>query len=155
MGAPSLHIAQLNIGVLTHPRGAAEVAEFVNNVPRVNQLAERSEGFVWRCVDEQAAITAEGINFFDGDPRATFTLSVWETLSQFQAFVRRTIHGGFLRRRENWFVPLGVKTYVIWRIAAGHIPSLGEGLARLELIRKNGATEDAFDFEYIEQRKLS
>jgi hypothetical protein len=148
------HIAQLNIGVLTHPRDREEVAGFVDNVPRVNGLAEKSKGFVWRCVDEQAAIRAEGINFFDGDPRATFTLSVWKSLAEFEAFVHRTIHGGFLRRRENWFLPLGVKTYVIWRIVAGHIPTLGEGLARLESLRKNGATEDAFDFEYIEQRKL-
>jgi heme-degrading monooxygenase HmoA len=148
------HIAQLNIGVLTHPRDHAEVAEFVNNVPRVNGLAERSKGFIWRCVDEQAAIKAEGINFFDGDPRATFTLSVWETLAEFEAFVQRTIHGGFLRRRENWFTPLGTKTYVIWRVPIGHIPKLGEALAKLEHLRRNGASEEAFDFEYIEQEKL-
>jgi Domain of unknown function (DUF3291) len=148
------HIAQLNIGVLTHPRDHEAVAGFVDNVPRVNGLAERSPGFVWRCVDEQRAIKAEGINFFEGDVRATFTLSVWETFEQFESFVHRTIHGGFLRQREKWFQPLGAKTYVIWRIAAGHIPTLGEGMAALEKLRSNGATEEAFDFEYIERRKL-
>jgi hypothetical protein len=150
----SSHIAQLNIGVLNFPRDHPASAEFVNNVPKVNGLAERSKGFVWRCVDEQATISAEGINFFDGDPRATFTLSVWETFEDFEAFVHRTIHGGFLKRRELWFKPLGTKTYVIWRVPAGHIPKLGEGLARLEQLRENGATEDAFDFEYNERRKL-
>jgi Domain of unknown function (DUF3291) len=148
------HVAQLNIGLLNFPRDHAASAEFVNNVPKVNALAERSKGFVWRCVDEHAAIDAEGINFFDGDPRATFTLSVWETFEDFYSFVHRTIHGGFLKRRELWFKPLGTRSYVIWRIPAGHIPGLGEALAKLEKLREFGATEEAFDFEYIEQRKL-
>lgn len=149
------HIAQLNIGLLNYPRGHEKSAEFVDNAPRVNALAERSKGFVWRCVDEAAAIAAEGIEFFGGDPRWTFTLSVWETLEDFDAFVHRTIHGGFLRRRETWFAPLDSKTYVIWRIPAGHIPKLSEGLARLEQLRSNGASEEAFDFAYIERRKLA
>ena len=149
------HIAQLNIGVLNYPRDHAGVAEFVDNVPRVNGLAERSKGFVWRCVDEQATIRAANINFFNGDPRATFTLSVWETFEELEAFVHRTIHGGFLRRRENWFMPLGMKTYAIWRLPAGQIPTLGEGLARLERLRNEGATDEAFDFEFMERRKLA
>lgn len=149
------HIAQLNIGLLTHPRDQIEVAEFVNNVPRVNGLAERSKGFVWRCVDERAAIDSEGIDFFGDDPRATFTLSVWETFEDFELFVHRTIHGGFLKRREQWFVPLGKKTYVIWRVQAGHIPTLGEGLGKLERLRTEGASDDVFDFEFVERRKLN
>lgn len=148
------HIAQLNIGVLNFPRDHEASAEFVENVPRVNALAERSKGFVWRCVDEQVAVKAENIDFFGGDPRATFTLSVWESLEDFDQFVHRTIHGGFLKRRELWFKPLGAKSYVIWRVPAGHIPKLSEGLARLQALRDRGATEDAFDFEYIERRKL-
>jgi hypothetical protein len=148
------HIAQLNIGVLNHPRDHANSAEFVNNVPKVNALAERSAGFVWRCVDERGAIESEGINFYDNDPRATFTLSVWESFEQFETFVHKTIHGGFLKRRELWFKPLGQKSYVIWNVAAGHIPTLGEGLARLEQLRQNGASEEAYDFEFIERRKL-
>ncbi|MCA3575564.1 MAG: DUF3291 domain-containing protein, partial [Aestuariivirga sp.] len=56
---------------------------------------------------------------------------------------------------ESWFKPLDTKTYVIWRVPAGHNPKLSEGLARLELLRKNGATEEAFDFAYIERRKLA
>lgn len=151
----SHHIAQLNIGLLTHQRDRVEVAEFVNNVSRVNGLAERSRGFVWRCVDERAEINSGGIDFFGGDPRATFTLSVWETFEDFEAFVHRTIHGGFLKRRERWFVPLGKKTYVIWHIQSGHIPTLGEGLGKLERLRTEGASDDAFDFEFIERRKLS
>ncbi|WP_395662172.1 DUF3291 domain-containing protein [Aestuariivirga sp.] len=151
----STHIAQLNVGVLNYPRDHEKSAGFVNNVPRVNALAERSKGFVWRCVDEAEAISSEGIDFFGGDPRATFTMSVWETLEDFDAFVHRTIHGGFLKRRESWFKPLDTKTYVIWPIPAGHILKLSEGLARLEQLRKNGATEEAFDFAFIEQRKLA
>ena len=147
------HIATFNVGLLTHPRGHEAVAEFVDNAPKVNAVAERSKGFVWRCVDDDGAVRSEGVNLFDGDPRLAFTLSVWETVEDFEHFVHKTIHNGFLGRRAKWFIPLEMKTYVMWKIPVGHIPSLREGIAKLEQLRAHGASDEHFDFQYSEQRK--
>ena len=46
------HIDQFNWGILLDDWGTATVADFENNLGRVNAVADRSEGFVWRMTDE-------------------------------------------------------------------------------------------------------
>ena len=55
---PSLHIAQLNIGRFRFPTDDPRMAGFMENLDRVNALAERSEGFVWRLKDDTNNATA-------------------------------------------------------------------------------------------------
>ena len=45
-----MHIAELNIGRLLHPVGDPRIADFVDNLGRINAMAERMPGFVWRLV---------------------------------------------------------------------------------------------------------
>jgi len=40
------HIAQLNVGRLLYPVDDPRIAEFRDNLDRVNAIAERSPGFV-------------------------------------------------------------------------------------------------------------
>ena len=42
------HLAELNIGKFKYPTTDPRMAGFINNLDRVNALAERSKGFVWR-----------------------------------------------------------------------------------------------------------
>lgn len=79
---------------------------------------------------------------------ALATLSVWQCFGDFEHFVHKTIHGQFLARRAEWFEELDVPSYVIWPIRAGHIPTLAEGKERLMLLRRNGPSEDAYNFSY-------
>src|SRR5262245_44836510 len=68
-GAPMttmLHLAQLNIGRIRHPLDDPRMADFVNNLDRVNAIAEHTPGFVWRLQDDSGNATA--IHAFD-DPR--------------------------------------------------------------------------------------
>ena len=44
----TMHVAHRNIARLRALPGDPLVAEFLDTVPRVNALAERSPGFVWR-----------------------------------------------------------------------------------------------------------
>ena len=149
MPGQSTHVAQLNIGLLNYPQDDPRTAGFTDNVAKVNAIAERSKGFVWRCVDEDAALKAEGIALFDGNPCALCTMSVWETANDLETFVHRTAHGAFLKRRAEWFRPLGQKTYVVWPVPAGHVPTFGEGLERLDRLMANGSTQAAYDFSHL------
>jgi hypothetical protein len=143
------HVAQLNIGQLWYPLDDPRSAEFVDNTGRVNAIADRSPGFVWRCEDEAASLAAEGIRLYDGDPCALATLSVWDSAAALEHFVLRTVHGAFLKRRATWFRPQAERTYVIWPTEAGRRPTFAEGLARLDLLRAKGPSGDAHDFEFL------
>ncbi len=145
----NMHVAQMNIGQLWHPLHDRRSAGFTDNTARVNAVADRSPGFVWRCQDEAVALAAEGIRLYDGDPCALATLSVWESAAALEDFVMRTVHGAFLKRRAEWFRPQPDRTYVIWPVHAGHVPGFAEGLDRLNHLRATGPSDAAFDFEYL------
>ncbi len=139
-----MHLAQLNIGRFRYPTDDARMAEFMDNLDRVNALAERSQGFVWRFKDE----TGNATNTRVGDDYAV-NLSVWETPEALEAFVFRTVHAQFYRRRGEWFNALDEAHMVFWRIPEGHVPSLDEAMDRLEDYRANGASERAFGWAEV------
>ena len=155
MQSDVFHIAELNIGLLNHPLDDPRTAGFTDNTDKVNAVAQRSAGFVWRCFDEIATLKSEGIKLYDGDPCSLCTMSVWETPGDLEAFVFRTIHGSFLKRREKWFRPLDHTTYVIWPIPAGHIPTFGEGLDQLAALAANGSTSAAYDFKFLREHMVN
>ena len=83
------HIAQMNWGILRADWDDPSVAEFVENLDRVNRIAMRSPGFVWMMPEEEmdaAQNDAEGV--FGGNPRTASTLSVWETPQALDHFVQ-------------------------------------------------------------------
>jgi Domain of unknown function (DUF3291) len=147
----AMHVAHMNIARLRAMPGDPLVAEFVDNVPRVNAVAERSPGFVWRLSDDSARV-AEDVTFQAvlGDPLLAVSLSVWETAGDLMHFVKKTVHGGFLRRRESWFEPWDGPNYVIWPVAQGYQPTLADGQARLNMLAANGPNDDAYDFAYLQ-----
>lgn len=145
-----VHVAHYNVARLRELPGHPSVAEFIDNVPKVNAVAERSPGFVWRLDDANASVSGvETFQAVTGDPYLAISLSVWENPDALLGFVRKTVHGAFLRRRVEWFVPWPGPNYVIWPVPVGHIPSLKEGEARLMQLAASGADPSAFDFKYF------
>src|SRR5258707_9428018 len=53
-----LHLAQLNIGRIRYSLDDPRMADFVNNLDRVNAIAEHTPGFVWRLQDDSGNATA-------------------------------------------------------------------------------------------------
>lgn len=141
------HIAHLNIARLRALPGDALVADFINAVPAVNAIAERSPGFVWRWEDNSTRVAAD-VPFEAAlpDPLLAVSLSVWERAGDLMAFVHQTLHGAFLRRRAEWFEPAVGPAYVIWPIAVGEIPTITEGQARMAHLAQHGPTAHAYDF---------
>lgn len=146
MGAltdPRWHLAQLNIGRMVAPTSAPEVAEFMAALDPINALADAAPGFVWRL--QTPAGNATDIHEFD-DPLLLLNLSVWASMESLRAFTYTTAHTAVLRRRREWFEKLGDAHLVLWWVPVGHIPTTGEAIERLELLRRDGPTPAAFTF---------
>jgi hypothetical protein len=137
------HLAQVNIGRILAPLDSPVMADFVNNLDKINALAESSQGFVWRLKDD--GNNATSIQMYD-DTRIIVNLSVWETLEQLHDYVFKTMHAAFLKRRREWFEKMGEMTTVLWHVPVGHQPDVNEARERLEHLRKHGETPEAFSF---------
>ncbi|MFD1343824.1 DUF3291 domain-containing protein [Litorisediminicola beolgyonensis] len=138
------HLAQLNIGRLLAEPGDPIVAEFMANLDRVNGLGKRMPGFVWMMEGSGEPGTGNTETKIDGDPRFVSNLTVWEDVESLRRFVYGTLHARFFERREAWFEVMDQAHFVMWWIEPGHRPTLGEGLERLELFRRDGDSEAAF-----------
>ncbi len=140
---PEYHLAQSNIARM---RGAIDddiMQGFVERLEPLNQLADESNGFIWRMQDEAGDATA--IRVFD-DERILFNMSVWASIDALEEYVYRSNHVGALQRRAEWFEPMPGATFVLWWIPAGHIPSVEEAKSRFDILQANGPSGEAFTF---------
>lgn len=137
------HLAQLNIARFIKPAEHPDNADFVNNLDRVNAIAESQPGFVWRLVGD--GNDALDIQAFD-DPNIAVNMSVWDSMESLADFVyRNEAHLAIMRRRREWFEKTTVHL-VLWWVEAGHIPTLDEAKERLNTLASNGPGERAFTF---------
>jgi hypothetical protein len=140
------HLAQLNIGRLRYEIGDPRMADFVDNLARVNAIADRAEGFVWRLQDD----TGNATNFRPyRDPRIAVNMSVWESVEALERYVWQTVHKRFYARRAEWFEPSRDRYFVMWWVPAGHRPTIDEAMARLEHLEQHGPTGHAFDWQSL------
>ncbi|HEX4711595.1 DUF3291 domain-containing protein [Phenylobacterium sp.] len=139
----SFHLAEINIGRFRAPVSDPMIADFVANLDRINALADGSPGFIWR-------LTGEGNNATDiqpdaNDPLMALNMSVWESSQALGAFVYRSDHLTVMRRRAEWFEKMELYM-ALWWVPAGHIPTVEEGMAKVETLRRMGPTAEAFTF---------
>ncbi len=147
-----MHLAQLNVGKLRYDQDDPRVADFMNNLDRVNGIAERSPGFVWRLQDETGNATS--IVAFD-DPKVLVNLSVWETPEALEQFVWQTVHRQFYARRGEWFEDMDKTHFVMWWVKPGTTPTTQEARARLEYLWANGPSNYAFDWDGLPKVDMS
>ena len=85
-----------------------------------------------------------------GDPdRVVPNLSVWASPAALLAFTYRGEHVAAMRRRRQWFRPLGAASVALWWVADGERPSFAEAHRRLELLRRAGPTREAFGLRRV------
>ena len=149
-----LHLAQLNIGRLVAPTDAPRVAEFMAALDRVNGMGKRMPGFVWMMEGSGEPGTGNTEHKIGGDPQFVSNLTVWEDVESLEKFVWQTVHRKFYERRAEWFELMGDMHFVMWRIPAGHHPTLDEALERLEFLRKNGDSDHAFGWSWVKEARL-
>ncbi|WP_020559490.1 DUF3291 domain-containing protein [Thiofilum flexile] len=135
-------LAQLNIATLLAPLDSPQLADFVANLDRINTLAESSEGFVWRLIED--CRDPKLPHPFSDD--VIVNISVWRDLEALKQFAFKSAHAEIMWRRREWFAKMASAYSVLWWIPAGHQPSLTESAERLAHLEKQGATEYAFTF---------
>ena len=138
-----MHLAQLNIARARWPLEDPQMAEFVDNLERINGLAEQSPGYIWRLQDDSGDATS--IQLFD-DPQIIVNMSVWESVDALKNFIFNTHHVDFLKRRYDWFEKMQQASHVMWWVESGHLPNTTEAVGRLEHLRKHGDASNAFGF---------
>jgi hypothetical protein len=143
MTEPQWHLAQLNVGRLVAPVGSEALAGFVAQLEPINALADGSPGFVWRLQTEAGDATS--IRPTDDD-LFLINMSVWSSLDALRSFTYSTAHVGVLRQRRAWFERSATAHLVLWWVPAGHIPTIAEALARLDRLRSEGPSPEAFTF---------
>ena len=146
-----MNLAQLNVARLKYPFEDPRVADFADNLDRINALADRSDGFVWRLQDDGGnAIDIQA----DADPMIVVNMSVWRDAESLERFVWNTVHKQFYRRRAEWFSTMKDQHLVMWWVDEGHVPSVEEGMKRLEHLRANGDSDFAFGWSHLPHVKL-
>ena len=141
----SYHLAQLNIAKMKHSLDDPVMADFINNLDNINQLADNAPGFVWRLITDAGVIDPSEQKLFSDD--ALVNMSVWTDVESLHNYVYRTAHAKIMSRRKDWFEHLREAYTVLWWIPAGTIPTILEAKQKLELLRLNGPTPDAFTFK--------
>jgi hypothetical protein len=137
------HIAEINIAKM---KGVdindPIMKEFVDNLNNVNEIAEKSVGFVWRLKDENNNATS--INPYN-DEQIIINVSVWNSIETLENFMYRTFHSDFLKRRKEWFQSFGTAHTAMWWIPEGQTPNLQEAVEKLDYLQMNGASAFSFD----------
>jgi hypothetical protein len=134
-------LSQMNVARLRAPLDSPQLADFVGALDRINAVADRSPGFVWRLQDDSGNATAlqpMGVDII-------VNMSVWKDAQSLQAYVYQSDHAGVMKRRREWFERMDLYL-VLWWVPRGHRPTPQEGVARLEMLRSRGPGPEAFTF---------
>lgn len=140
------YLAEVNVATAVDDMDSKQLADFVANLDRINALAERSEGFVWRLQDETG--NASNIQVTDNS-RFIVNLSVWETPEHLEHFVWNTVHKRIYAKKSKWFeVPIRPH-FAMWWVRRDHLPTTDEALERLAELHANGPGEQVFGWESL------
>ena len=123
--------------------------EFVDNLDHINQIAEQSDGFIWRLKDEENNATA--FNPYN-DEQVIINISVWQDFETFRNFIFKSKHIEYMKRRKEWFQSFGKAYTCMWWITAGAYPTIEQGVQKLDDLQKNGSSSQVFDFKSIQTK---
>lgn len=149
------HLAEFNIGTLRYDWDDPRVADFADNIDRVNSIAARSPGFVWRLSDEDMeAAQQDAAGVLGGNPRTASTLSIWRDVASLEQFVWNTVHKQFYDRKAEWYDPDQGLRLVMWWVPQGHHPTIVEAKQRLDHLAAHGDSDTAFGWRHLSQARM-
>ena len=141
-----MHIAQLNLGKFKYPTSDMRMADFMNNLDRINALADRAVGFIWRLKSDGSN---NATDLRVSEDEYAVNMSVWTDAKSLENYVFKTAHAQIYRRKAEWFDLMEKPHMVFWNVAIGHIPSLTEAMDRLQDLQTNGPSESAFGWAEV------
>ena len=145
-----MQLAQLNIAVPRYPLDDPRIADFMDNLTRINALGAQMPGFVWIHKDDTGHAMYQETPW----PDAAANLTVWESPEALEHFVWNTVHKRFYARKREWFEPMATNHFVMWWVPDGHRPTLREAKARLDHLDLHGNSDHAFGWGHLPHVKL-
>ncbi|MBX3229692.1 MAG: DUF3291 domain-containing protein [Labilithrix sp.] len=147
MSSSDYHLAQANVAYALAPADSPQMADYIARLDEMNQLADRSPGFVWRYLTDTRDPQQRELS----DPNVLFNMSVWESIEALHHYTYRTAHAEVYAGRRRWFVNkpavVGGHALAMWWIRRGELPTVASAKERLELITSIGPSERAFTFK--------
>ena len=121
-----------------------------DNLERINGIAERSDGFVWRLKIDSG--DANETAAFD-DPLIIVNLSVWRDAFALERFGGYG-HKQFYLKRHEWFTVMESQHFVMWWVDEQSAPpTVDEANRRLEHYNRNGDVA-SFGWAHLPHVKL-
>jgi hypothetical protein len=142
--AAQWNLAQINVGRLVALKGDPRVCGFFEALDRINELADRSPGFIWRLQSEAGNATEIQVT---SDPLFIVNMSLWSDAEALFDFVYRSAHTPEMAKRRSYFERFEGAYQALWWVPVGHIPDIDEGLSRLWRLDRYGPTREAFTFK--------
>jgi hypothetical protein len=136
-------LAQVNIAKRLAPMDDPIMQDFVNNLDRINALADNHDGFVWRLKDEDKDL-AEAVF---KDDTLIINMSVWDTIESLFDYTYKSDHVEIFKRKKEWFSKMKMMHMAFWYIPEGYEPTFQDAKDRLDYIDKHGDTPYAFGFK--------
>jgi len=162
---PQTHLAQLNIARALDALDSPRLADFMSAIDRVNAVAERSPGFIWRFTEDSVGASAGATTSpYDGgdgaapapslDPRMVVNMSVWATPADFEHFVWKTVHKRVYEKKAKWFEHMRSASFAMWWVPIGTLPTMTEAFAKLEQLNAQGPSQDVFGWQQLQSAQF-
>jgi hypothetical protein len=145
MTESQFQLAQINIARMRAPLDDPMMAEFVENLARINALADDSPGFVWRLQSEAGDAT----NLRPYDDTIIVNISVWQNPESLRDYAFHGQHVEIMRKRKQWFDKFEGAYTALWWVPLGCVPTVEEAKERLEHLRVHGESAYAFSFKKL------
>lgn len=139
----TLHLAEVNIAKRLAPMDDPIMQDFVNNVDKMNAIADAAEGFIWRMKDEDKEL---GAKIFQDD-ELLINMSVWKDLESLFNYTYKSRHIEVFKRKKEWFSKMKMMHMAFWYVPEGYEPTFQDAKDRLDYLNMYGDTPYAFSFK--------
>ena len=102
-----MFLAQANIAYFRWSLEDVRMAEFVQQIAPVNEIAEKTDGFVWRFTE---SYSPRDIGPPWNHPLLFFNMSVWRDMESLKKFVKSPQHDLIMRNRHKWLFPVSPRS---------------------------------------------
>lgn len=138
-----LYLAQVNVAKRLAPMDDPIMQDFVNNLDRINAIADASDGFIWRMQDEDKAL---GARIFKDDS-LLINMSVWSNVESLFNYTYKSKHIEVFKRKKEWFSKVKMVHMAFWYIPKGYEPTFQDAKERLDYLNMYGSSPYAFTFK--------
>ncbi|GAA4973529.1 DUF3291 domain-containing protein [Algibacter aquimarinus] len=139
----NFNLAQVNIAKRLAPMDDPIMQDFVNNVEKINAIADASDGFIWRMQDEDKDL---GVAVFKDDS-ILINISVWKDLESLFNYTYNSGHIEVFKRKKEWFSKIKMMHMAFWYVPEGYEPTFQDAKNRLDYLNNHGDTPYAFSFK--------